>query len=26
LFQAKVLGKDRIQAEAGPDHMLQEWF
>lgn len=25
LFQAKILGKDRIQAESGPDSMLQEW-
>lgn len=24
LFQAKILGKDRIQAEAGPDSILQE--
>jgi len=26
LFQAKILGKDRIQAEACPDRIPQEWI
>lgn len=26
LFHAKILGKDRIQAESEPENTLQEWF
>lgn len=26
LFTAKILGKDRIQAETEPETMMQEWF